>query len=126
MKILNVIENMDEETGGGATERTRQLSIHFATMGHNVTILSTSFNLSTSQKDNLVLEDIKIVALPLLVARFYIPFPFFWKVSKLVKEADIIHIASHWTLTSLMTYFFILQEVHFIACVDNVGLLSCN
>ena len=61
MKILHVIENMDEKTGGGATERTRQLSIHFARLGHDVTILSTSFNLSKSQKDKLALENIEII-----------------------------------------------------------------
>ena len=107
MKILHVIENMDEETGGGATERTRQLSIHFAKLGHDVTILSTSFNLSEGQKDKLALEKIEIADLPLIYARFYIPFPFFGKIRKLVKEADIIHLVSHWTLISLMTYVFV-------------------
>ena len=38
MKILNVIENIDEMTGGGATERTRQLGYHLSDLGHDVTV----------------------------------------------------------------------------------------
>ncbi len=106
MKILHVIENMDEQTGGGATERTRQLSIHFAKLGHDVTILTTSYNLTKSQKDKLAVANIETIDLPLLYDRFYIPYPFFWQVSKLIKEAEIIHIANHWTIIGLMTYFF--------------------
>ena len=105
MKILNVIENMDESSGGGATERTRQLSIHFARLGHDVTILTTSFRLSKSAQEQL--HPIKIVALPILLKRFYIPWPSFLKVRDAVRNAEIIHIVSHWSLVSLIAYFFI-------------------
>ena len=105
MKILHVIENMDESSGGGATERTRQLSIHFSRLGHDVTILTTSFKLTKSTEEDLY--PIKIIPIPILLKRFYIPRPLFIKVRDAVKAADIIHIVSHWSLLSLMTYLFI-------------------
>ena len=105
MKILNVIDNIDESSGGGATERARQLSIHFSRLGHDVTILTTSFKLSKSTQEEL--HPIKIVALPILFKRFYIPWPLFFKVRDAVKTAEIIHIVSHWSLVSLMAHFFI-------------------
>ena len=107
MKILQVIDNIDEETGGGATERTRQLSIQFSRLGHEVKILTTAFNFSEEKKNELENEKLKIIALPILISRFYIPFPFLFRIRDLVREAEIIHIVSHWSVISLMTYFFL-------------------
>jgi len=107
VKILKVIDNIDEETGGGATERTRQLSIQFSRLGHEVKILTTAFNFSKEKKNELENEKLKIIALPILISRFYIPFPFLFRIRDLVREAEIIHIVSHWSVISLMTYFFI-------------------
>ena len=105
MKILHVIENIDELSGGGATERARQLSIHFSRTGHDITILTTNFKLSQSSLNNL--HPIKIIALPILIERFYIPWPLLSKIRDAIKAADIIYIFSHWSLVGVMSYFFI-------------------
>jgi glycosyltransferase involved in cell wall biosynthesis len=106
MNILNVVGNIDEETGGGATERTRQVSIHLSRMGSDVTILTTTCSLSSVTSDSFkdLKAELKVVALPCLFTRFYVPWPLLRKVNKLVKQADVIHLFSHWTLINVMAY----------------------
>ena len=106
MNILNVVGNIDEETGGGATERARQVSIHLSRMGSDVTILTTTCSLSSVTSDSFkdLKAELKVVALPCLFTRFYVPWPLLRKVNKLVKQADVIHLFSHWTLINVMAY----------------------
>ena len=104
MKILHVIENMDESTGGGSTERTRQLSLHLSEMGHEVSILTTDYVLSKSTIKDL--GQIKIIAMPILIRRFYIPRLLFQEIKKAVKNSDIILIVSHWSIINLAIYFY--------------------
>ena len=105
MKILNVIENIDEMTGGGATERTRQLSFHLSNLGHDVTVLTTNYNLSASNIASLGAA--KLIAIPCLIKRFYVPLPLFWTINKAVKNADIAHLVSHWTIINVIVYLFL-------------------
>ena len=99
MNILNVVGNIDEETGGGATERARQVSVHLSRMGLDVTILTTTCSLSSTNLDSFkdLKAELKVVALPCLFTRFYVPWPLLGKVNQLVKKADVIHLFSHWT-----------------------------
>ena len=53
MKILTVIETVDIETGGGAAERARQISLNLHNKGHEVKILTTSVNYSELTRNNL-------------------------------------------------------------------------
>jgi len=105
LKILNVIENIDEMTGGGATERTRQLSFHLSNLGHDVTVLTTNYNLSASNIASLGAA--KLIAIPCLIKRFYVPLPLFWTINKAVKNADIAHLVSHWTIINVIVYLFL-------------------
>jgi len=108
LKILNVIENIDEMTGGGATERTRQLSFHLSNLGHDVTVLATNYNLSASNIASLGAA--KLIAIPCLIKRFYVPLPLFWTINKAVKNADIVHLVSHWTIINVIVY--VLLRIH--------------
>lgn len=105
MKILNVIENIDETTGGGAAERTRQLCFHLSKLGHSVSLLTTKYNLSPSNINSL--GRIKIIAIPLIVKRFFVPLPFLFRINNSVKQADIVHLVSHWTLINALVYIFL-------------------
>ncbi|MDC0309012.1 glycosyltransferase family 4 protein [bacterium] len=105
MKILNVCVNMNIETGGGATERARQLSLHLLKKGHEVTVLTTDYCLSSN--DILSLEGARFIILPCLNSRFFMPLPLFGKVSRGVKESDVVHLVSHWTLINAMTFMFV-------------------
>ena len=104
MKILTVIETVDIETGGGAAERARQISLNLHNKGHEVKILTTSVNYSELTRNNL--KSLKIVTLRSLFKRFWIPHPRLLIVARLVREADVINLVNHWTILALITYFF--------------------
>ena len=97
--------SMDEKTGGGTVERVRQLSLHLNKLGHEITILTTNYNLSKSQA--FLPKNIKLLPLPCIIPRYYLPFPFLWKVSQVVKNADIIHLVNHWTIINVIAFIFI-------------------
>ena len=108
MKILNVNCTIDKETGGGTAERTLKMSESLQHSGQDCSILSLHIgNLTTTKKK---LKDIKFILLPCLIKRFYIPVLSF-KVLTLIKEsiknADIIHLMSHWTILNVIVYFYI-------------------
>lgn len=105
MKILNVIENIDEKTGGGAAERSRQISLHLSNLGHDVKILTTNVHLSTSHNESLY--PLNLEALPCINSRFYIPYPSLRRINKLIKEADVIQLFSHWTILNAIAFLMI-------------------
>lgn len=105
MKILNVIENVDEKTGGGAAERARQITLNLLNTGHDVKILTTDVHLSYSQNHSL--SALKVEALRCIFKRFYVPFPSLFRINKLVSEADLIQLFSHWTILNAIVFFII-------------------
>ena len=76
-------------------------------MGHEVSILTTDYELSKSKIKDL--GRIKIIAMPILFRRFYIPRLLFKEIKKAVKNSDIILIVSHWSIINLATYFYARQ-----------------
>jgi glycosyltransferase involved in cell wall biosynthesis len=104
MRVLNVVQNFDEETGGGATERALQLSLHLARLGHDVTVLTTGFRLNPAAIS--ALGSVRVIALPCLNSRFFVPVPLLGRISRAVREADVIHLVSHWTLINALTFWF--------------------
>lgn len=105
MRILNVIENVDERTGGGAAERCRQISLHLGKLGHQVKILTTNVHLDNSENSSL--NSLTIIAIPYVNKRFYIPFPALFTVNRLIKESEIIQLFSHWTILNVLVFIFI-------------------
>ena len=105
MKILNVIENVDEKTGGGAAERARQISFHLGALGNNVKVLTTDIHLDQSENKSLL--DLDLIALSCINKRFYIPWPDLRKINNAVKESEIIQLFSHWTVLNAIVYVLI-------------------
>jgi len=105
LKILNVIDNIDEMTGAGSAERTRQLGCHLSDLGHDVTLLTTKYNLTPSNVASL--GQVKLIAISCLSYRFYIPLPLFWIFNKAVKEVDVVHLVGHWSLLNAIVYLFV-------------------
>lgn len=102
MNILNVIVNLDEQTGGGATERVFQMSRHLSRVGHDVTVLTTDYRLTPGRIASL--EGARVVAVPCLLPRFFVPFLSIGRIDRAVKQADVVHFVSHWSLLSALTY----------------------
>ena len=91
-------------TGGGAAERTRQLGYHLSDLGYDVTVLTTNYKLSPS--NIALLGGAKLIAIPCLFKRFYVPLPFFCTVNKAVKHADVVHLVNHWGVINAIVYVF--------------------
>lgn len=102
MKILNVNMSIDPLTGGGTAERTFQMSLYLSRAGLDCMVLTTDVGLTRERLTSL--EKIKIVALPVLSKRFYIPRNAWGSIRNIVAEADIIHLMNHWTILNALVY----------------------
>jgi len=94
--------SLDPVTGGGAVERTVQLSRSLVKAGIECTILSTDLGLTAERIK--ALDGINIIALPCLIKRFYIPRFSYSEIKKIVEDADIIHLMCHWALINALVY----------------------
>ena len=103
MKILNVIGLLNPELGGGTAERTVQMSYFQNQAGIDCKILTINKGIDDSLSSYLT--DVDIVALPYISDRFHIPFPHLLKVSRLVREADVVHLMNHWSVLNVFVYF---------------------
>jgi glycosyltransferase involved in cell wall biosynthesis len=103
VKVLNVIVSLDRVTGGGSVERTFQMSRSLAKAGEECTILATDIGLTPERIKEL--EGIAIVALPCLSQRFYMPRFDYRSIEALVRNADVIHLMSHWSFLNALVYF---------------------
>jgi glycosyltransferase involved in cell wall biosynthesis len=98
-----VIFSLDRVTGGGSVERTVQMSRSLVRAGEDCTILTTDIGLTPERIKEL--EGITVVALPCLSQRFYVPKFDYKYIRDLVKNADVIHLMSHWSFLNALVYF---------------------
>jgi glycosyltransferase involved in cell wall biosynthesis len=94
--------SLDAETGGGTAERTSQLGIHLARAGVDCRILTMSVGREgfTDEKEN----GLRIIALPCLNARYFVPRISASVVQAVVNASDIVHIMGHWSLLNAFVY----------------------
>jgi glycosyltransferase involved in cell wall biosynthesis len=104
VKVLNVIISLDRVTGGGSVERTFQMSRSLVKAGKECTILTTNIGMTPERIKEL--EGATIVALPCVSQRFYVPQFNYKDIRDLVRNADVIHLMSHWTFLNALVYFF--------------------
>jgi glycosyltransferase involved in cell wall biosynthesis len=103
VKVLNVIFSLDRVAGGGSVERTFQMSRSLVKAGEECTILTTDIGLTAERMREL--EGMTIVALPCLSQRFYVPKFDYKHIQDLVRNADVIHLMSHWSFLNALVYF---------------------
>lgn len=103
MKVLNVNMTLDAVMGGGTAERTFQISRNIAKKGISCTVLTTDLGLNAQRINEL--EGVRVIALPTLQKRFYLPKFSYKYLMEIIKEADIIHLMNHWTLINALVYF---------------------
>jgi glycosyltransferase involved in cell wall biosynthesis len=115
MKVLNVNYTIDPIKGGGTAERTLQMSRFLQKEGADCTILTVKDDVDP---DSLKKYDSpKCVFLPVFFKRFNVPFRGLARISRLVKESDIVHIMSHWTLLNVLTWLFCkIHEKPYVVC----------
>lgn len=103
MKILNVSNTIDPVTGGGEAERSFQMSKALTQSGAECRVLTIDTGL-TSERKNFLGEG-RVIALPCLVRRFYVPRFSFSQIDALVREADVVHLMGHWTILNALVYY---------------------
>lgn len=104
MKILNVNSMLGLKTGGGAAERTYQMSRFLAKQdGMQVTVLTLDIELDAPRIQALV--PATVIVLPCFWKRFYVPRSGWKTIKRLVGEADVVHMMGHWSVLNLLVYF---------------------
>lgn len=103
MKVLNVNFSLDPVSGGGTVERTFQMSRLLSINGIKCIVLTTDLGLTPEHIK--AMEGAKIIALPCIFKRFYIPKFSYRAIKDIVADADIIHLMGHWTLINALVYF---------------------
>ncbi|WP_373999510.1 glycosyltransferase [Bdellovibrio bacteriovorus] len=99
MRILSVNHTLDPIHGGGTAERVFKMSQELINRGIECTILT----MTTGEKQRNLVGG-RIVVLPLLNKRFFIPKFLFKGIFTEVRRADVIHIMGHWTLLNVLVW----------------------
>jgi len=102
MKVLNVNSSQDPVWGGGTGTRTHKMSLTLVNAGITVTVLTTDRGMTPEQQQSYT--NIRLIALPTLNARFFVPRFSLSQISRLVKEADIIHLMGHWSFLNALVW----------------------
>ena len=106
MKILHVIQNLEKEKGGGVTERNIKLIEYLEKKNIINYILSLKSNINNNNPKEAFIEENRNYKLSYLNERFPLPFPNIFKIAKLVRNADVVHLTSFWTLLNAYVYIF--------------------
>jgi glycosyltransferase involved in cell wall biosynthesis len=102
MHILNVNSYLDLKTGGGTAERTFQMSRFLARQGAQCTVLALDIGLDQARKS--ALAPAQVVTLACISRRFFIPYPDWRTILRLVRQADIVHLMGHWGILNACVY----------------------
>ena len=116
MKILHVIQNLEKEKGGGVTARNIKLIKYFEKKDiKNYTLSLKSKNKKNSEET--FIDKNRNHNLRYINERFPLPFPNIFKISKLVRNSDVILLTNFWTLLNAYVYIFCkLFSKNYIIC----------
>lgn len=103
VKVLNVNITIDPLIGGGTAERTYQMTRWLNELKVECKILVLDFEAEEEQR---FIDKTNIIKLKCINKRFYIPKFELKKVSDAVKNTDVIHMMSHWTILNILVYLF--------------------
>lgn len=105
MKILNVNMSLASVNGGGTAERTFQMSRFLAKAGIECIVLT--INLGLTPERIKALEGVKVIALPCLFKRFYIPVFSYRLIKRILTGVDVVHLMGHWTFINALVYLIV-------------------
>ena len=102
MKVLNVNMSLDPVTGGGTAERTFQMSRSLVKAGMGCTVLTTDLGLTPEHIKTM--GRAKVIVLPCLIRRFYVPKFSYKQIKNIVEGVDVVHLMGHWTFINALIY----------------------
>ena len=105
MKILHVIQSLEREKGGGVTARNLKLIEYLEKKNNKNFILSLKSKKKIKYREYFISQN-RDYSLEYINERFPLPFPNIFKIAMLVKNADIVHLTSFWTLLNAYVYIF--------------------
>ena len=103
MRILNVNSSLGLKIGGGTAERTFQMSRFLAKQaGIECMVLTLDIDINASLIQ--ALRPARIIALPCLWRRFYLPRGGWQTIKHLVDASDVIHLMGNWGVLNYLVY----------------------
>jgi glycosyltransferase involved in cell wall biosynthesis len=100
MRILNVIDVVNPASGGGATERSCQMSRYLALAGEHVDILTTKWDLDIEYMTKLT--GVNCHELNALYFRYLIPVGAKKWLQQNIANYEIVHLSKNWSLLTHM------------------------
>jgi glycosyltransferase involved in cell wall biosynthesis len=102
MRVLSVNHLLDPVSGGGTAERTHQLCRALVAAGVTCTVLTLDIGIDARRRQ--VLDRVRLIALPCLLRRFFVPRISWRQLRSEVEAADVVHLMGHWTLLNALVY----------------------
>lgn len=103
LRVLNVNDKLDLQSGGGTAERTFQMSRFLARQNVSCDVLTIDSDLLDVQRIE-ALRPANVSMVPCLWRRFNVP-ALAWKmIRRLVDAADVIHLMGHWSILNALVY----------------------
>ena len=102
MKVLIVDATFGLNMVGGCAERSLQMSRSLVRLGDSCTVLTLDFG-SVPERFNL-LPDGGVVTIPCWNKRFFVPALNIKKLAKLVRDSDVVHLMSYWSVLNAVIF----------------------
>ena len=102
MKILNVNMSIDPVTGGGTAERTVKIAQYLARSGVESALLTSDIGVDKKLRDSL--SGVNLHIMKTISSRYYISRFSFRHMTRIVAQADVVHLMNHWTAVNAIVY----------------------
>jgi len=108
MKILNVLNFFDKDTGGGIANRIFEMTDYLNNQGFKCDILTTDVGKNKYKfSDN---SKISITYLKTKIERFFIPQNALLWLRKNIHQYDIIHLSGNWSILCVFAYYYAIKN----------------